>query len=320
MANTTATLTSSVQVYYEKKFLENLKREHQYNEFTRKYSIPRGSGPVIYFTRYTLMPGATSALTEGTTPTLEDLSDNRVSTTLSQYGNATQISDLLLGVHISGTNQFIEQSVDELSYQAKDTTDLLVRNAMAAGTNITYAKGRAALSDVNGSADNFAASDIRKIVRALKRRAVPTWDGQHYIGIIAPEQQYDLLSEATTGGWLDANKYATPENIYKGEIGRLYGVRFYTSTNTSSLSTTATSGTVYEAYFFGKDVVGAIDLAGMAKGSRRLEHINLYIKLPNDSGTSDPLEQRATVGYKMTFGAKLLDNDRMQKLVSGGTG
>jgi len=318
MANTTVSLANEVQVYYHKKFLENLKKDLIFKTFTREYDIPKMMGPSIYFTRYTRINGSATAnqLSEGVTPAGTDLSDSRVSATVTQHGDFTTVTDLLLNVQIQGANQFIENAVDEMSYSARDTIDLLTRNAFNAGTNVSFVGAAAALSDVAGSTSIMTAADIRKMVRTLRKRDVLTWDGQHYAWIIAPGQQYDLLSETTTGAWLDANKYTTMENIVKGEIGRLYGVRFWVNTNLSSISQ---SGTVSETYAFGKDAVGSVNLTDLSKASRKQNNISLYIKHPDDSTTSDPLNQRVTVGWKLQYAAVVLDDARLQKYVVGET-
>lgn len=313
---TTSTLANFVRAHYVLQFLTNLKQQLVFDEFTVKFSVPNAFSPTVNMQRYSVMAGSTATLTEGTVPSEIALTDNQVQSTIAQYGAFVKLSDLIMGTHISGRSAFMDQVVAELSYRAKDSVDLLVRDALAGGTNETYASGQAALSDVVGSTHVALANDIRKIRRSLKNRKVPTFDAQHYIGLIGPSQSYDLQSETATGGWLDANKYTTMENIQKGEIGRLYGVRFFESTNLSTLSQ---SGTISECYFLGKASVGSLNLKDVTKPSKKLMHINLYIKEPGSAGTSDPLNQLGTVGYKMNYTTKLLEDDRVEVYVAGET-
>ena len=53
-----------------------------------------------------------------------------------------------------------------------------------------------------------------------------TIDGS-YVAIIHPYTAYDLMR---SDEWIDVNKYATPENIFKGELGKIGQVRFIETT------------------------------------------------------------------------------------------
>ncbi len=309
-ANTISNLSQLIQVFYEKKFLENLKKEMVFFDYAKKYTIPRGFGPSIYFHRYTKFAANTSALSEGTVPSAIALSSERVSATVAQYGDFVTYSDLLEAVHISGPNQFIEGAIEELAYRAKLSVDTLIRNALGAATGAVYkyVAAKASLAATIGSTDVALAADIRKIFRTLQAASAPKWDRDAYMGIIGPGQEYDLKSETNTGAWLDAAKYTSPEKMEKGEIGKLFGIRFVTSTNLSSLSQ---SGTINECYFFGKDAVGVVDITEVNKANRQMEHINIYIKEPGSAGTSDPLNQIGSVGYKFANASKRLDDSKV---------
>ena len=50
----------------------------------------------------------------------------------------------------------------------------------------------------------------------------PRIDGK-YMAIIHPSVGYDLRQSEE---WRDAHKYASPDEIFNGEIGELHGVRF----------------------------------------------------------------------------------------------
>jgi N4-gp56 family major capsid protein len=316
---TTSTLSLHLQDFYERTFLDNLKKELVFADFTRRVPVPRGFGPVVKFIRFARHTGSTTALTEGTVPTEVQLTDQQVSATVQQYGNYVILSDFVLATHLAGYNPFVEQAVEELSYMAKDSVDLLVRNAFIAptGLNITYGGGKSATSAVVGSADVMTANDIRKVVRALKKRSAPKWDGSHYVGVIGAGQSFDLQSETATGGWMDVNKYTTVAKAEKGEIGKLFGARLIESENLSSFSQ---SGTVSVCPFFGKGAVAMADITEVSKGDRtEMKHIQLFIKDLGSAGTADPLSQKATIGYKFNMAAVRLDDDRVQAWVGGET-
>lgn len=67
---------------------------------------------------------------------------------------------------------------------------------------------------------------IQRAVAKLRAQNAPTINGK-YVGIIHPYVAYDLMRDPE---WVDAHKYAQPENLYEGEIGELAGVRFVQTT------------------------------------------------------------------------------------------
>lgn len=320
-------LSALTQNFYERTMLDNLKQKLVMANFTKKFSIPKGFGPVIQFRRYTPFVGGTTALSEGVAPTEVDLSVESLNATILQYGNFVKSSDFILSTAINGYNQFVEQAITELSYMAGDSIDLLTRNAFGidsdgsgqGSTNFTNANDAtwAAMT----TSDVLTAADLRKVVRKLKNRKVPNYDGQSFVGVIGPDQAYDLQSEAGNGSWLDITKYTTSEKAERGELGKMYSVRLVESTN---LSTSAQSGkNISECYVFGKDAVGMVDLTELDRtsGGDRVEmrHVNIYIKEPGSAGTADPLNQLGTVGYKFGLVMRRLQDARVEVLRAGST-
>src|SRR5687767_4633550 len=98
--DTTSTLPLLTQNFYERTFLENLKQQLKFADTTKKYTIPKGFGPVIQFRRYTPFSGNTTPLTEGTVPSGRNMTAESVSATVLQYGDFIPSSDFLLSTHI----------------------------------------------------------------------------------------------------------------------------------------------------------------------------------------------------------------------------
>lgn len=136
---------------------------------------------------------------------------------------------------------------------------------------------------------------VRKAVRFLKVMNAPRINGS-YVGIIHPDVSYDLMSDPK---WVNVKTYADPEGIYAGEIGRIEGVRFV-ETSEAKVFTGAGAGgrDVYSTLILGGDAYGVTEITGGG-----LQHI---IKQLGSAGTSDPLDQRATAGWKATKAAERL--------------
>ena len=137
----TARLSSVMQIYYDKRLLLRAEKELVYKQLGRVGTLPNGEGKTIYWTRYTNMPAQTAALAEGTDPTARGISAVTVSAVLAQYGDLTQVTDVL---SLTAFDNVISSAVELLGYQAGLTVDSVVRDVVGATTNVIYASGVAA--------------------------------------------------------------------------------------------------------------------------------------------------------------------------------
>jgi hypothetical protein len=210
-----------------------------------------------------------------------------------------------------------------------------------------------------------------------------------FVAIIHPDNTYDFTNDPA---WVAVKTYSTPEDMYSGEIGKMYGVRFVESTEakvfhaadltvgarnltvkagvtgatiavneaitagdatalvgrkvlvgssqyevasaTSAVAGSATitlktsvtvssSDIIYpgEAGAKGRDVYSTLVIADNAYGTTEisgggLEHITKQL---GSAGTGDPLNQRATAGWKATKVAKRLVEEYMIRVESCST-
>ena len=320
---TTNQYSDTLRTFYEMKFLEGLTTNLVFYNFATEYPIAKGFGPVVQFTRYTpsVSTPADRLLSEGTPPSSIQLSIEKVNATALQYGNFVDISDWLYANYMSGYSEQVEQTLEVLSLEAQDVIDQIVRNGLGAssGANSTFAGSATSVATLNPTSDLISADQVRKVVRTLKRRFVPFFDGSNYIGIISPGQSFDLQGESGVGSWIDVNKYTGTTKAEKGEIGKLYSVRFVESQNLTVAGGVGVgaSGTV-QSYFFGKDALGVVNVKDVTSGNRKsMKHIELFIKEPGSAGTADPLNQHGTIGYKFNIAAVRLHNSRVQLFESG---
>ena len=63
-----AALSDEMKTYYEKRLIDNAEPNLVHDQFGDKYPIPEGSGKTIEFRRYSPLPKALTAITEGVTP------------------------------------------------------------------------------------------------------------------------------------------------------------------------------------------------------------------------------------------------------------
>lgn len=204
----------------------------------------------------------------------------------------------------------LDETADLLGEQSAETLDVVAREVLAAGTTVQYANGKTARNTIT-STDVLTVLEVRKAVRTLKRNNAKTFDGRHYMSIVEPGTTFDLQSDPK---WEEATKYGKPEQLFDGEIGRIYGVRFVETSLAKVFSGAgATGANVAATLIFGKDSYGMVDI----ESSGTVKNI---IKPHGSGGTSDPLNQRATSGWKAAFVTKIIEQLAMVRIEHGMTG
>lgn len=300
-------LSPEMKTYYDKKLLSRLVPNFVFGQFAQKRPIPKNGGKTIEFRQFTSLTPATTPLTEGVTPSGNALNVTNKTATVAQYGDFIEISDVL---DLTAIDPVLDETADLLGEQAAETLDVIIRDILVAGTNVQYANGRTSRGTI-ASGDNLTVNEIRKAVRTMKRNKVKPLDGGDYVAIVEPGATYDLQSDTK---WEQAAQYAGSKQIFSGEIGRLYGVRFVETPLAKKFAGQGAAGIdVYCTLVLGKDAYGIVDVAG----SGAVQNI---IKPHGSGGTSDPLNQRATSGWKALFTAVRLEELailRIEHAVSG---
>jgi hypothetical protein len=125
-ATTYATLSTTVgagvpTVFYNKRFLEVLTDEVLLYKFLNLTPLPEGNGATVEWTRPRPLSPATTALTEGLNPNASKLYFQKVSATLKEYGDWSQISSLVQQAHLS---RDILGAVETFARQAASSMDL----------------------------------------------------------------------------------------------------------------------------------------------------------------------------------------------------
>lgn len=302
MANPNTNLTSTVgfpnaiKIYYDKMLLDRLEKSLHFDQFGDKKKLPKNEGNEIKWTRYTNFAASTTPLGEGVTPDGLTLASQQLSATPVQYGDYVTLSDFLVAEAI---DPVIENALDVLSYRAALSLDTIIRNTLH--NNVTNQFAGGAVNEAAVTAV-MTASEIRKAAYKLKSQDVRPF-GSDYSAVIHPAQSFDLQGETNTGSWLDLNKYTTTGPLYKGEIGKMYGVRMVESTNVEVAAGVGGGGVdIYRAFVFGKGAYGIVELAG--------NNLKMISKQLGSAGADDPLDQRSTVGYKFSHVTKVLDANR----------
>ena len=211
-------MSPQMKTFYDKIVIKNAVPNLVHDQFGQKKPIPPNSGKTIEFRRLNPFPKTTTPLTEGVTPDGKNLDWEKVSATVEQYGDYVTTSDLL---DMTAVDYNIAEAGRVLGDQAGLSLDSVVREILNGGTNVQYGEGSKVSRSALTAEDVLTVKAVKRAVTTLKRMNAKRIDGD-YVAIIHPDVAYDLMNDPK---WESLNTYQ-PKNVYAGEIGRLYGVRF----------------------------------------------------------------------------------------------
>ena len=303
-------LSPEMKVFYSDYLIDMAEPELVHDQFGQKHPIPKNGGKTIEFRKWSPLPKALTPLTEGVTPNGQKLDVSTVTATVAQYGGFVELSDMLM---LTAIDNNLVQATRLLGSQAGRTLDTITREVLNGGTNVQYAEGqvasRAALVGGKETGNHYLTVDaVRRAVRYLKKMNAPKING-YYVGIVHPDVSYDLMSDPK---WVNVKTYSDPDDIYEGEIGKIEGVRFVETTEAKIFEGAGAQGRdVYSTLILGNDAYGVTELTGGG--------LEMIVKQLGSGGTTDPLNQRATAGWKATKVAERLVEEYMVRVETAST-
>ena len=293
-----------------KELIDILKQKLLWYKTAKVHPVTKGANSkTVIFRGFNRLSLAITPLNEGVTPAGQNLTMNTVTAVLSQYGDFTVISDIAEFLY---DRSAIKDASDDLGIQATETIDTTIMNVVAAGTNVIYGDGTVSTRATVATTMKLTSALITRDVRFLERNNVEKFDAQPIIGsayalVGHPDVMYDLRLDTS---WISAVNYSspTPSNEYRGdlftgELGYWQGVRVISTTMSPVYAASgASSQAVYGVLCYGKGAYAVSEFTGGLK---------TYIHTGGVQDTSDPLEQRSTVGWKWEGVAAILDNNRL---------
>ena len=310
------TLSGELKTFYDTELLENARVEMFYAQFAKKQALPANHGTTVEWRKWNTFAKA-GQLQEGVIPTGQKFGMSSKTGSINQYGTYATVSDKL---EMRAYDDVILGATEEMGASAAETQETLIRDALLVNTNVLYCDNitlaTGAKAGTPTACNGMEASDtvmclltpdaVAKAVTIMKKNRVPSINGKYY-AVINPSVAYDLRK---SDAWIEAHKYAAPEEIFNGEIGELHGVRFIENVFAPILDgdyANKAGGVTYATYFFGKDAFGIIDPEGGA--------LEMIVK--DKSQVGGPLNQFSTIGYKFeTNGATILYPERLLRVMS----
>jgi N4-gp56 family major capsid protein len=321
--NTTRTeIPAEVNNFYDRTLLMRAVALFVHTRWAQVRDIPRNSGTkTIKFRRYGNLTAATTPLSEGVTPAGSQLSVTDITATVAQYGDYITVTDV---VSWESQDAVLMEAAEIMGDQAGDTLDQLTRDILNAGTAAIYSgTSNTQTSDVAagdvisyGNLDAASLALKNNKARPITRQINPSTGYNttpipaSYIAIIHPTITAKV---ATFTGWTPVEKYSNQQGIMEGEVGSYSAngtkIRFIETTN-AKVKTGQGKGSidVYCTLVFGSNAYGITRISG--------EAMKNIVKPLGSAGSADPLDQRATSGWKATFVAKILNEDFIERIES----
>lgn len=285
----------------------------------KKYSLARRQGKTMIWRRYDALSLATTPLSEATPPAGKSKTKTDIAATIQPYGDFIEDSDMVLDYQPDAHSV---ENVELLGQQMGETFDQLYRDMWAGATNVIYANGTSTVT-VSQVLDR---NDLDRAIRLLRVNKARTFSpavlaGQKigtmpimpsYWGMLDERMFFDVRH---IEGFALPVEYAQSTGLVAGECGSdKNGIRFlvspngYFTTGATGVTIAATDvkntggfADIYSLFLVGMEAAGGINVAGGNGGVIR--------KGLGSAGTFDPLDQKATIGWKKYDARKILNQN-----------
>ncbi len=214
---TSSALSAGMQTYYNRELLRTFEPNLVHLQFGDEHRMPPHSGLVMNMRKIIPLETNTKALSEGDPGDSVMLAETEVTVQLQQYGEYARCTDKLDLTHL---DMDIMRRTKLFGDAGSRSIDAVVREELAKCANVIYAGGKTSRAALTPQ-DKLTSRELRRAVKMLKKNHAQTFGG-YYIAIVGPDTMYDLQED---DAFIKVSQYQDKENIYTGEIGRLFGVR-----------------------------------------------------------------------------------------------
>lgn len=290
--------------------------------FGKKYWLPKNKADNMKLRRRVPLAINTTPLTEGVAPTAQALGFEDVTVTLNQYGAVIELTDKVQDL---AEDPVLNEATSECGENAGGVFEAVTLGVIRAGTNVAYSNGAARnavntavnLSVLRGAEAFLNVKKAKKVTKYVPS-TVKTVSEPVRPALVALCHSYHQQDLEQLAGWTPIERYGDAMGQLPYEIGKIGGIRFCASpdmpvwadagaTKGAMRSTTGTVADVYPIIIFGDE---AYATAGV-KGTKDVE---LYIRTPDETDSSNPLGQKGSVGWKSWFAAAILNQNWLIRL------
>lgn len=251
------------------------------------------NGESITITRISNVPVPTSSvLVEGMPMSETTFSLSTQAITVAENGSAIPFTSLSMDLAYFDEQNKIQK---KLMQQMKISMDNAAATAAKSGRIVAAPDGISSITFNTAAAPTTATVNLNVYhVEQIRDYMFSTlylepYANDDYMCVISTKAKRGIMSDPD---WKDWHKYTDPQSKFNGEVGRLEGIRFIETNNSTALSNSKGTGSVLgEAVFFGDDFLT------MAVA----QDPELRVKVTTDYGRSKGIAWYGIYGFGQIF-------------------
>lgn len=344
-------LQKPVNVIFQASFLKQAMPCAPYFLGTKSGQLSKNGGSAtVKWRRINALTPSTTALSEltGNASYMQGRSSTTLGTTdvtatVAKYGEFVILNE---EVDVFSFSTQMNEIFIALGIMAGRSANMLQRNIVEDNATLLYASGTSDGDTDSAITLNSIKSVVNRLVKNSARTFSPSANGSQNVGTTPILKSFwglchpDVASDIEgLAGFKGVETYAGQVATMSGEFGYLkangYGVRFVQSEDASldsglgaATSSTGLRGStnidLYTTVIYGQEALGSVGLGkshtdGIYMAGDKLDAIDIIPKDRKQGGTSDPLEEISTIGYKFWHAGAVLNSSWVRGIRSGAT-
>lgn len=319
--NTQTTLADGIKTQYERRLLMRALPRLVHGRWGMQARLNKMGAYELR--KFGALSAITSALGEGATPVEQAaISVSLVTLTPSFYGAWLGHTDEL---EMTAFDPIISEFSSILGEQAGLSADTLLRNAMTDGATKDYAGSASSRVTLDAPAHNLGYADFIKQVAALEAANALPVDGDDFICVMHSYTWASLMQDPTfVNLFIEAGETGESNPLRSGYVGRILRCKIFISSNSRSYADTGvdSSTTAFSLLFIARESYGYVGMAGSTfpqivdnapatahnMTGQAVKPVEVIVKQLGSAGADDPLNQRATIGWKMSLGTGITNS------------
>lgn len=240
---TTSTWSSQLLINYITSIIRHLEPELQFAKLGVVKNVPKGFATLAFPQSRQISTSSVSNITnggEGINPTAVGWNSDAYTSSATQYGIVIQVTDLLVR---NSAIEVVDNGSMEVKYALARQLDNALQTTVNGSSNgVLYAGGKTSRAAL-GVGDIIDTTTYTRGIRNLagvNGNGLQPFVGGFYACVAHPNQEFDLMSNTSAGGWLDTGRYTSVDQLLEGRLGDFRGGRMMRSANVQTFSSTVT--------------------------------------------------------------------------------
>lgn len=210
----------AANVWVAQRQYELAERNLVIGRYAETFQLPQRMGTTLRVTRHKRMALPTAPLAEGVPPDAVQLTIEKVDVTVEQWGIVAFLTDV---AQLTTTHPALVKATELTGLAMSEVLEREQAKVLLGGTKVVYG-GSVSTRGSLANTDKMATAVVLRATTGLRARGANPKEGQLFAGVMAPQQEADLLAADTT--FQNASNYANVRALQYGEIGIWMGTRW----------------------------------------------------------------------------------------------